>query len=59
LSAKLLRIDCGGLNITDDEVRQRMLERNPEEAKKVPASTVFGTFKEYVTFTHHIGGLLG
>ncbi|KIM98802.1 hypothetical protein OIDMADRAFT_146505 [Oidiodendron maius Zn] len=37
--------DCGGLNITDDEVRQGMFERNPEEAKKVPTTTAFGTFK--------------
>jgi hypothetical protein len=34
------------LNITDDEVRQLMLERNPEEARKIPASKAFGTYKE-------------
>jgi hypothetical protein len=49
----VLSIDCGGLTITDDDIRQRMHERNPEEAKKVPATQVFGTFREYVFFHFH------
>lgn len=48
-SIDLLSSDCGGLNITDDEVRQRMFERNPEEAKKVPTTTAFGTFKKWAS----------
>jgi hypothetical protein len=48
VSTNKLSIDCGGLTITENDVRQRMHDRNPEEAKKIPVSQTFGTFSEYV-----------